>query len=244
MLTSAGEFLIKDARNVINAAHVFEESAKALCDPFSGELHLGLIPTLAPYLLPHIMKDLTARLSQINFYLHEDKTQVLLSKLSEGELDVLVLPWLDEMKNFDRYDLFREPFILTTPHNHELSKQPKLDFDALAGHRILTLEDGHCLRDQAMGYCFNAGATEDQRFRATSLETLRYMVAANMGITLLPQLAAINRSNDNLDYISFTHPVPSRQISLVIRKSYPRMKCIREVVSSIKTSVKGLFNDK
>ncbi|WP_077339063.1 DNA-binding transcriptional regulator OxyR [Pseudocolwellia agarivorans] len=242
MLTPAGERLVAEARNVLRAAQSFEASAKALLDPFSGDLHIGLIPTLAPYLLPHIMKDLNEKLPKINFYLHEDKTKNLLKSLDEGKLDLLILPWLDEMDKFDRYDLFEEPLVLATSNEHPLSAKKTVNLDQLTNYEILTLEDGHCLRDQALGFCFTAGAKEDHRFQATSLETLRYMVSSNMGITLLPQLATLNQTATNtINYIPFTDPKPNRQISLMLRTGYSRMECIRAVVSCVKGSMKGVI---
>lgn len=244
MLTPAGEQLVLEARKVLRAASAFEESAQALLDPLSGDLHLGLIPTLAPYVLPHIMADLNKRLPKINFYLHEDKTQHLLQALDEGKLDVLILPWLDDMDKFERYDLFEEPLILACSPQHALADKKSLVLSDLKDQQILTLEDGHCLRDQALGYCFTAGANEDHRFKATSLETLRHMVASNMGITLLPKLATLNLVPGNaIRYIPFATPPPVRLISLLVRPGYSRLACIREVVSSIRASVNGLFNN-
>ena len=242
MLTPAGEKLVLEAHKVLTAANEFESSAKALLDPFSGDLHIGLIPTLAPYLLPHIMGPLNQSLPNIDFYLHENKTQTLLKELDEGKLDILILPWLDEMKSFSRYDLFCEPLVLATSPKHALTLNKNIKLEDLKNQQILSLEDGHCLRDQAMGYCFTAGATEDQRFKATSLETLRYMVASNMGITLLPQLATLNLGVSNtIQYIKFEKPEPVRQISLVIRQGYSRMECVRSVVKQIKLSIGGIF---
>jgi len=242
MLTPIGEQLIDQAREVLKAAQAFELSAKSLLDPLAGDLHIGLIPTLAPYLLPHIMTNLNSTLPNIKFYLHEDKTHDLLVKLADGELDAIVLPWLDSMEKFERYDLFYEPFILALPVKHQLAKKRQVTLSDLQAQKVLTLEDGHCLREQAMGYCFAAGANEDQSFRATSLETLRYMVASDVGITLMPELATLNRAEDcAIQYQPFAKPKPSRQVSLVIRQGYSRMACIREVVRSIKASTLNLF---
>lgn len=242
MLTPAGERLVAEARNVLRAASNFEASAKALLDPLSGDLHVGLIPTLAPYLLPHIMNDLNEKLPNINFYLYEDKTKNLLQSLDDGKLDLIILPWLDEMDKFDRFDLFEEPLVLATSQNHSLSTKSEISLDELKTYEILTLEDGHCLRDQALGFCFTAGAKEDNRFQATSLETLRHMVASNMGITLLPELATKSLDATNtLKYIPFVKPKPNRLISLVLRSGYSRMECIRAVVGSIKTSMKVIL---
>ena len=236
MLTPAGEQLVQEARKVLNAARDFEETAKNLLDPLAGDLHMGLIPTLAPYLLPHIMGPLHERLPNIRFYLHEKQTKVLLQELNEGKLDLLVLPWLEDMQGVERYDLFSEPLDLAVPSGHELIQKDTLQLRDLNEQKILTLEDGHCLRDQAMGYCFSAGASEDHSFQATSLETLRYMVASGMGITMMPRLAS-QRENQSLHYLRFEQPEPSRLISLLIRPNYSRMTCVREVVSCIKDAM-------
>ena len=126
MLTPAGEKLVIEARKVLTAAHEFEALAKTLLDPFAGELHIGLIPTLAPYLLPHIMSQLNDVLPNINFYLYENKTQVLLKELEEGKLDLLILPWLEEMHKFSRYDLFAEPLVLAASPKHTLTRSESI----------------------------------------------------------------------------------------------------------------------
>ena len=242
MLTPVGEQLVKEARKVLQAANSFESSAKALLDPLAGDLHLGLIPTLAPYLLPHIMADLNHGLPNINFFLHENQTKVLLQQLDEGKLDVLILPYLDEMEKFESYHLFDEPLVLATPKDHALSAKKDLSLSVLDGEKILTLADGHCLKDQAMGYCFAAGAKEDNSFQATSLETLRHMVASGMGITMLPALAASgNVASDNISYCQFQQPQPVRGISLVIRPNYSRMQCVRAIVASVRKSLSGII---
>lgn len=243
MLTPAGEQLVQEARKVLQAAGEFESCAKALLDPLAGDLHLGLIPTLAPYLLPHIMADLNSGLPNINFFLHENQTKVLLQQLDEGKLDVLILPYLDEMDKFESYQLFDEPLMLATPKEHALADKKNLALTDLQGEKILTLADGHCLKDQAMGYCFAAGAKEDNSFQATSLETLRHMVASGMGITMLPALAAQgNMASDSICYGKFQSPVPVRGISLVIRPNYSRMECVRTIVASVRKSISGIIS--
>ncbi|MDY6983355.1 MAG: DNA-binding transcriptional regulator OxyR [Pseudomonadota bacterium] len=239
MLTPAGEQLLGKARRVLLAARELEMTAKTLGDPLAGEFHLGLIPTLAPYLLPLIMPQLIRKLPDLQMFLHEQKTADLLKLLDDGTLDALVLPWLDDMRAFQAYDLFEEKFVLAVSAKHELADRKRVKLDYLEGHKVLTLEDGHCLRDQALGYCFSAGADEDKRFQATSLETLRYMVAANMGITLLPELAVRNRDdNNNLRYIDFQSPAPSRRIVLLVRQNYTRLECVRNIVGIIRECIK------
>jgi LysR family hydrogen peroxide-inducible transcriptional activator len=236
MLTPAGDQLVVQAKVVLQAASDFEQQAKALCNPLSGDLHVGLIPTLAPYLLPYIMSDLSQRLPEVNFFLHEEHTNVLLKALDEGRMDVLILPWLDEMDGFERYDLFEEALVLAMPPAHPLQGKEIVELSDLNGEQVLTLEDGHCLRDQAMGFCFSAGAEEDTRFRATSLETLRYMVGTGLGITLMPKLAAQDTSG-LVSYRAFKQPQPVREIALVVRPNYPRMTCVREIVASVRASM-------
>jgi len=239
MLTPAGNQLLAKARKVLNAAHDLEVTAKTLGDPLSGEMHLGLIPTLAPYLLPHIMPDLITGLPRMEFYLHEGQTADLVQSLDKGHLDALILPWLEDMKDFDAYHLFDEPFVLAMNKKHALAKKKRVKLEDLKGCHVLTLEDGHCLRNQALGYCFSAGADEDKRFQATSLETLRYMVASGIGITLLPKLSVIDqRESNDIVYIPFQQPQPSRRIVLLIRQNYTRVETVREIVGLVRGSVK------
>lgn len=238
MLTPAGEALLGRARTVLRAAEDFEEAAKNLSDPLAGDLHLGLIPTVAPYLLPHIMGSLSSALPDINFYLHEGQTQALLQQLDAGKLDAVILSWLDSIEGVDRYHLFAEPLVLATPQGHALAAKKQVHLKDLDGQWVLTLEDGHCLRDETLDYCFTAGAREDTRFQATSLETLRYMVASGLGITLMPALAVNEADRERgLCYIPFRPATPTRQICLLVRPNYSRMACIRAVVASIRESM-------
>ncbi|MBX2867932.1 MAG: DNA-binding transcriptional regulator OxyR [Acidiferrobacterales bacterium] len=237
MMTPAGEQLAARAREILAQADEFERHASALLDPLAGDMHLGLVPTVAPYLLSKIMTNLSAALPNIRFYLHEQQTQVLLKKLDQGQLDVLLLPWRDEMSVFDRFDLFEEELWLATPPDHPLQQQDEIQLSDLQGQHVLTLEDGHCLRDDTMHYCFAAGADEDQRFRATSLETLRYMVANGVGITLMPELAILPSESDGVAYKRFSGTRPNRQISAILRQGYPRIACVREIVRVVRSAM-------
>ncbi len=243
MLTPAGEALVSKARKVLQAAHDFEQTAKTLTDPLAGELHVGLIHTIAPYLLPHMMEGLTRALPRIDFYLYENKTDNLLTQLYAGKLDVLIVAWLDKIAGVERYDLFEEPLLLAMQRGHELSRKKYLDLKDLQGQEVLVLEDGHCLREQSLHYCFSAGAHEDARFQATSLETLRYMVASGLGITLLPQLATSQyHATAMLEYRAFRKPVPTRTISLLTRPNFSRNECVRAMVKSIREQAKSALS--
>jgi len=238
LLTTAGKQLSVKAQAVLNAAIDFEQTAKELTDPLIGELHIGLIPTLAPYLLPRIMTPLKNALPNMDLFLYEKQTHALLDDLSQGKLDILILPWLENMAQFERYALFDEPLVLMAPTNHRLINQSALVLADLRGQELLTLEDGHCLRDQAMGFCFAAGASENTQFRATSLETLRHMVISGMGLTLMPELATTGLQNGNLvAYRQFDDPKPFRNISLLIRPNFSRLASIQKVVATVKQEI-------
>jgi LysR family hydrogen peroxide-inducible transcriptional activator len=184
-------------------------------------VRLGIFPTLGPYLLPHVLPAVRARFPRLELLLVEDKTAVLLGQLREGRLDaaVLALPLHDDQLHEEF--LFEEPFVLAVPHGHALAARKALKLGDLADQSLLLLDDGHCLRDQALEACQLAGAREKAGFRATSLETLRQMVAADVGITLLPTLAVkppVAPSPD-IDLVAFRGRPPSRRIAMVWRRS-------------------------
>ncbi|NNC55603.1 MAG: DNA-binding transcriptional regulator OxyR, partial [Pseudomonadales bacterium] len=186
-------------------------------------------------LLPHIMHPLVAALPKIEFFLYEKRTAELLACLDAGSLDMLLLPWLDEMNGFERYDLFEEDLLLAVPADSPMAGQSTVSLESLSGKAVLNLEDGHCLRDQALDFCSQAGSKDDERFQATSLETLRHMVASNMGITLLPKLATMQPiAADTLAYIPFSAPVPRREIVLLTRPNYTRVESVELMAKTIK----------
>ncbi len=165
------------------------EIARRSQDPEAGTVRLGLFPTLGPYLLPHVVPRLRQRFPRLELLLIEEKTDQILARLRDGRLDagLLALPIHDDQLHVEA--LFDEPFLLAVPQQHPMAGQESLDLHDLDHQHLLLLEEGHCLRDQALDVCHMAGADERDGFRATSLETLRQMVAAGVGITLLPMLA-------------------------------------------------------
>ncbi len=222
LFTQAGLQLVAQARRVLAEARLFRELAGSHGETMSGPLHLGLIPTVAPYLLPHMVPGLRQAFPRLELYLHEAQTQALLTQLQGGQLDCAILALLRETGDFIELPLYDEPMQLAVPVGHEWQARQQVALGELAGHRLLMLEDGHCLREQALGYCFAAGAAEDRHFRATSLETLRNMVAAGAGITLLPQLAVPGeRCRDGVCYLPCREPQPSRRIGLIYRPGSP-----------------------
>ena len=221
MLTPAGRDIADRARKIVADVEQMKEAARRSQDPEAGTVRLGMFPTLGPYLLPHVVPGIRARFPQLELLLVEEKSDVLLSRLREGRLDaaLLALPLHDDQLHAEF--LFEEPFVLAVPEGHPLAKSSSLALKDLSQHKLLLLEDGHCLRDQALDVCQLAGAGEKSGFQATSLETLRQMVAANVGVTLLPALAIkppVARS-DNIHLLSFTDSRPSRRIAMVWRRS-------------------------
>lgn len=221
LLTEVGREITQRARDVLNEVEQIKAIARRTIDPESGTIRLGIFPTLGPYLLPHVIPKIRARFPRLELLLIEDKTEAVLKQLREGRLDagVLALPVHDDQLHQEF--LFEEPFLLAVPEGHALASRKTLKLGDLSDQTLLLLEDGHCLRDQALEVCQLAGASEKTGFRATSLETLRQMVAANVGITLLPVLAVkppVAPSSD-IRLVEFRGDAPSRRIAMVWRKS-------------------------
>lgn len=221
MLTPVGREVAERARRIVAEVEQMKEAARRSQDPEAGTVRLGLFPTLGPYLLPHVVPRIRARFPKLELLLVEEKSDVLLARLREGRLDagLLALPVHDEQLHAEF--LFEEPFVLAVPEAHPLANKGALSLQDLSHEKLLLLEDGHCLRDQALDVCRLAGAGERSEFRATSLETLRQMVAANVGVTLLPTLAVkppVARSK-NIHLLAFQDSQPSRQIAMVWRRS-------------------------
>jgi LysR family hydrogen peroxide-inducible transcriptional activator len=221
LLTEVGREIAQRAREVLNEVDQIRAIARRTLDPESGTVRLGIFPTLGPYLLPHVVPRVRERFPRLELLLVEEKTEVLLRQLREGRLDaaVLALPIHDDQLHAEF--LFEEPFLLAVPEQHELARRKLLKLDDIADQNLLLLEEGHCLRDQALEVCNLSGASEKSGFRATSLETLRQMVAANVGVTLLPTLAVkppVARS-ENIHLLQFRGNAPSRRIAMFWRKS-------------------------
>lgn len=223
LLTEIGKTITEKSREILANIESIKELAKQSKDPFSGEFHLGVVPTLAPYLLPHIIPYLTKLFPKLSIYLVEDQTANLLEKLKNGKLDGALLGIPHPNEAFFTIPLFEEEFMLALPANHALSKRKKICIKDLENKTLLLLEDGHCMRELALEVCDQAHAKERKGFRATSLETLRHMVASNAGITLIPKLAY--KPNDGIHYIPFNTPKPIRTISMV-----GRFSCVKKVL--------------
>ena len=238
IFTPAGLDIVAKAKTILLEAKSLRELAKSHNEPMRGTLHIGLIPTVAPYLLPLIIPIMKETFPDLELYLHENQTSILLKQLEQGELDCLMLAVLPGMENFKQVELYEEPLELALSDKHSWSNNRLINLQELSGEHVLMLEDGHCLRDQALGFCFTAGAIEDSSFKATSLETLRHMISAENGLTLLPQLAIpLNRAQSGVKYIPFEAPVPSRKIVLLSRNNSARQICFDQLAELINKTV-------
>jgi LysR family hydrogen peroxide-inducible transcriptional activator len=239
-LTETGARIVERARRVLLEADAIVALAKSDRDPLAGPLKVALIPTVGPYLLPHVAGRLRRALPRLKLLLYEHQTGPLLAKLADGELDLGILALPVAADGLATAPLYEEPFTLAVPAGHRLAAKDRVRVADLEGESLLLLEDGHCLRDQALEVCSRIHLGDEQDYRATSLETLRQMVAAGHGVTLLPELAAATPvgAARGLRIKPFVKPAPSRTIGAVWRKSTTRGKAIEAVVETIRTTMK------
>lgn len=239
-LTDIGERVVDRARRILRESDEMVQLAQMSRDPLAGKLRVALIPTLGPYLLPIVATRIRKAVPKLQLLLYEYQTEVLLERLRAGEIDVGILALGHETEDCEKRVLFDEPFTVALPATHALAKKATLKLDDLSGETLLLLEDGHCLRDQALDVCKRIDVREAQDFRATSLETLRQMVAAGLGITLLPELATEGpfAHGRNVAVRPFAKPVPHRTVGAVWRKSSTRIPAIAAVCDVIAEAVK------
>jgi LysR family transcriptional regulator, hydrogen peroxide-inducible genes activator len=240
LITAAGLRIVEQAKHVLSAVHELEKLAKLANDPFSTELRLGLIPSLGPYLLPHILPIIKQQLPKLTLYLYEDKTETLLTKLNQGNLDAIILALPVLHKGMTVQTLFKEPFFLTMPASHSLHYAKELHLKDLNHDNLLLLEEGHCLRDQALEACRKKSSLKEKtNYRATSLETLRHMVASGAGITLLPLLAL--ETHSLIINKPFADPIPERKIGILWRKESALEVCCKKLATLIENTLPGVL---
>lgn len=246
VLTEAGRQIVDKARSVVSEADDIVRIADRARDPEGGTIRLGLFPTLAPYLLPHVVPLVHKRFPKMELLLVEEKSDEILARLRDGRIDagLLALPIPDKQLHFE--PLFVEDFLLAVPSDHPLARSTDpVPTSVLAAEPVLLLEEGHCLRDQALSVCRLAGAQERPGFRATSLETLRQMVASGVGLTLLPALAVqppVTVSED-VTLLALAEPMPRREIAMVWRPSSPSgplLSALAQTIRDLPESVTGV----
>ncbi|MFD1330059.1 LysR substrate-binding domain-containing protein [Mycoplana ramosa] len=234
MLTPFGCDAVARARRILGEVEELRRAARRCRDPETGSLRLGIFPTLGPYLLPHVVPRMRERFPELEMLLLEEKSESLKTRLREGRLDAAVLALPVDDDRLQAEFLFEEQFLLAVPAGHELARRDDITLAELDGHDLMLLEDGHCLRDQALDVCRLSGASERSSFRATSLETLRQMVGADVGITLLPELATRQPSPAQVRLLRFRDATPSRRIALCWRKSSAMSDFLTEVAALLR----------
>lgn len=224
-VTTEGAPVIEQARRVLADAGDLVRLAADRSGDLVGAVHLGVIPTMAPYLLPVVVQELLRRHPRARPHLHEERTDELLDRLHDGRLDLGVLAGPLDEADLEVRELAHDPFLLALPEGHHLAGEGALPTGVLAGLPLLLLEEGHCLRDQSLAVCATAGASETSEIQATGLAALCQMVAADMGATLLPASAAAleARAGAGLTLRPLRGtPPPDRTVVLAWRRASPR----------------------
>ncbi|MCH2191267.1 MAG: DNA-binding transcriptional regulator OxyR [Gammaproteobacteria bacterium] len=240
LFTPLGEDVVRHAKDILRSVDKIQSVVQSHGDPMAGEFHIGLIPTIGPFLLPLIMPGLGELFPQTKLFLYELRTQDLLQQLQKGEIDAAILARLNWVLPYDQIDLYHEPMQLAVSKDDcLLDSIDEVCLEHLDNRRVLMLEDGHCLRDQALDVCFSAGAREDNRFRATSMDTLLHMVATGTGMTLIPDLATRTRVQ-GVRFIRFKDPAPNREIVMLTRKNCPRTDALLNIARHISQTVSSL----
>lgn len=237
-LTRAGEALLPKARHILAASDELEQFAARLGEPLTGRLRLGVIPTIAPYLLPKLLQETAGDYPSLELHISEDKTENLLAALRNGQIDVALLALPLQQDDLHEQKLFDDAFVLAVPSAHELAKQKILsEADIMAGP-LLLLDDGHCLRDQVLNFCKAPRTpgvkTGPANFRAASLRTLTELVAHGMGVTLLPAMAAKQEVQNHHAIKLRDLPMKSavRTIGLAWRKNHPGAAEFKELAKT------------
>ncbi|MDJ0943695.1 MAG: LysR substrate-binding domain-containing protein [Kiloniellales bacterium] len=238
-VTPLGAAVVQRARAALEQADAILEVARAGRDPMAGPLILGVIPTLGPYLLPWILAPIGRRFPALELVLREDLTDRLVKQLRAHEIDaaLLALPVTDP--ELAALPLFEEPFWVAFPPGHRFAGQARIAEKDLRAEDLLLLAEGHCLRDQALSVCGQRGTAPADRIgnlQATSLETLRQMVAAGYGCTLLPALAlqAPRAQRSPVDAKQLRAAAASRRIAIVHRRSFPRVAGLEQLATFIR----------
>lgn len=243
LLSPAGARLAVRTKAVLAEVGALVEEAEAVRAPFTGALRLGVIPTVAPYLLPTVLRLVHERYPDLDLQVHEEQTASLLEGLTTGRLDLLLLAVPLGVPGVTELPLFDEDFVLVTPLDHRLGGREGLERSVLRELKLLLLDEGHCLRDQALDICREAGrAGVPATTTAAGLSTLVQLVAGGLGVTLLPRTAVrveTSRSSQLLT-ASFTDPAPTRRIALAMRTGAARSAEYGELAAALREAMADL----
>ncbi len=238
MFTSLGNETVRRAQGILNDVDDLTDMAEAAKDPLRGMVRMGVIPTIAPYLLPRIMPAIGEELPELSMHLVEEKSAELCNMLRAGDLDVVLYALPFECMNVHEMPLFADPFVAAYPAGEAPGKQ--ISTEDLDESRLLLLDEGHCLRDHALEACQLVGRRARNELANTSLSTILPMVAAGRGMTLLPAMAVEAGIANNLDVeiATFNDTIPTRMIGLIWRATNPRAKTFEALGKAIKKTMK------
>jgi len=238
-VTETGLEVARRAERILAAARDLVDFARHR-DVLSGPLKLGIIPTLAPYLLPRVLPLLQQRYPQLRLDVRETQTDTLVEELTGGALDCLLLALPAEGADVETLALFDDPFLLAVPAGERMPASGRVDVEAVDQRRLILLEEGHCLRDQALAFCASNSRDTPARLGATSLTTVMQMVANGYGVTLLPQVARDAEARDSrVKLLRFAAPEPGRVVGLAFRRTSPRRRDFAALGEFVKEAVRG-----
>lgn len=244
LLSPAGERLAVRARAVLEAVGELMEEAEAVRAPFTGVLRLGVIPTVAPYLLPTVLRLVHERYPDLDLQVHEEQTSSLVEGLAVGRLDLLLLAVPLGVPGVTELPLFEEDFVLVMERSHWLGGRDDIPREALRELPLLLLDEGHCLRDQALDICREAGRTQGAPVTTTAagLSTLVQLVAGGLGVTLLPRTAVtVETARDEaLTTGYFADPAPARRVALGMRTGAARHEEFEEFATALRGAMAAL----
>ncbi|SDU27744.1 hydrogen peroxide-inducible genes activator [Stappia sp. ES.058] len=222
-LTEQGREIARRAARILSETRDLLDYGRHAREVLTGSLRLGIIPSIAPYLLPRVLPVLTQAYPNVDLQMRETLTQGLLSELAQGNLDVILAALPLEGNDIETRALFDDRFLLAVRNHPDLDERTRIAPTSIDGSTLLLLEEGHCLRDQALNYCEGVRPEGRSTFGATSLSTVMQMVAAGYGVTLLPELcASVEVRDDRVSLLRFTDPQPQRSVGLAWRRSSPR----------------------
>jgi LysR family hydrogen peroxide-inducible transcriptional activator len=240
-LTSFGEEFALRARGILRSVDELGDLARASQDRLVGRLRIGVIPTIAPYLLPTIIGNLTRRYAGLDIHVRETVTPKLIQEMVEGRLDTAIVALPVSEPSFAEVALFKEDFVLVRPG--EDADKPVPNLETLGEMRLLLLEEGHCFRDQALSFCNRHSALPRDLLDCSSLSTLVQMVSAGIGVTLIPEMAvAVETRSAPVSVARFKNPKPSRTIGMIWRKTSPLHKQLMQISEIVRQSADLLRN--
>ncbi len=238
-LTPEGEEIAERANKILRELQDLKDFAEHAAAPLSGTIHLGVIPSLAPYILPRLLPALDQSYPDLKLDLRETLTATLIDELKHGSLDVVLAALPIDEPDLEELSIFEDHFLLAVSSKRNIDERTRLGAEDLHSENLLLLEEGHCLRDQTLSFCNSVHQSNSANVGATSIATVLHMVAAEYGVTVLPEICADTEiADDRITLLRFSDPQPSRRIGLIWRSSSPKKedykalaKCLQNVTN-------------